>query len=204
MENEDQQVEQVKSFIKEYGPWIVGGLVVGLGLMFAWRSFQSAQLAEQQAATAQVKQIVDQLDAETSEVIEAQSVLGELSDSDYAALTRLVVAKSAVAAENLEEAATQLEMAMNESTNAQVTSIAALRLARVEIALGRYDNASNALSQVTVTSYAALKSEIEGDLHLAQGNEDAARMAYASALESSESGMNRVLQMKLDSLAVNP
>ena len=204
MENEDQQVEQVKSFIKEYGPWIVGGLVVGLGLMFAWRSFQSAQLAEQQAATAQVKQIVDQLDAETSEVIEAQSVLGELSDSDYAALTRLVVAKSAVAAESLEEAATQLEMAMNESTNAQVTSIAALRLARVEIALGRYDNASNALSQVTVTNYAALKSEVEGDLHLAQGNEDAARMAYAAALESSESGMNRVLQMKLDSLAVNP
>lgn len=204
MEHEDQQVEQVKSFIKEYGPWIAGGLVVGLGLMFAWRGYQSSQLTAQQASTAQVKQVVDQLNAETSEVIEAQSVLGELTDADHAALTRLVVAKSAVQAENFVEATTQLRMALSETTSAQVASIAAIRLARLEIMNENFAEANDALAQVTMESFAAMKSEVAGDLHFAQGNEEAARMAYAAALENSESGMNRVLQMKLDNLAVNP
>ncbi|MEC7470828.1 MAG: tetratricopeptide repeat protein, partial [Pseudomonadota bacterium] len=42
--------------------------------------------------------------------------------------------------------------------------------------------------------------ETKGDIFAAQGNFDKARMAYSSALEKNTN--NRLLQMKLDNLAV--
>ncbi|CUS47268.1 MAG: hypothetical protein HLUCCO02_07080 [Idiomarinaceae bacterium HL-53] len=201
METEDQQVEQVKSFIKEYGPWIVGGLVVGLGLMFTWRNYQGTQLAEQQVATAEVKSIVDQIENANEGVLDANAALANLGESDYAALTRLAVAKSAVEAGEFEQATTQLRAAMNEATATEVKAIAAVRLARVELSMGNIDQAEAALTSVNQESFAAIKGEVMGDIELARGNREAARAAYASALESGDNELNRVLQMKLDNLA---
>ena len=41
---EEEQVEQLKKWWKENGLSIVGGVVVGLALVFGWRSWQHHQL----------------------------------------------------------------------------------------------------------------------------------------------------------------
>jgi len=95
----------------------------------------------------------------------------------------------------------QLSSAVNESSHAEVKSIAAIRLARVELARCNIDAASTALANVRAEGFAGIKGELQGDIYLAQGDRAAAREAYAAALAESDNSLNRVLQMKLDNLA---
>lgn len=205
MDNDELQEEQVKKFIKEYGPWIVAGLVVGLGSMFTWRNYQTAQDTAAQARTSAYEQVLEQL--QSSEGLAntdfANEVLAEFEGSSYAALTRMQLAGKAVNDGDLDEAAQLLAMAVQETSRVELKSLISLRLARVEIARGEFEGAQKALATVTNKGFTALKKEVEGDLLFAQGNHSAAKAAYAQAMALSASGANPLLQMKLDNLAAN-
>ncbi len=205
MDNDELQEEQVKKFIKEYGPWIVAGLVIGLGSMFTWRNYQASQDSAAQAKTSAYEQVLEQL--QSSEGLAntdfANDVLAEFEGSSYAALTRLQLAGKAVNDGDLDEAAQLLTMAANETSRVELQSLISLRLARVEIARGEFERAQKALAKVDNQGFSALKKEIEGDLLFAQGQLGAAKTAYAQALSMSASGANPYLQMKLDNLAAN-
>ena len=62
-------------------------------------------------------------------------------------------------------------------------------------------NALTTIESVTDEAFTAQVDEVKGDIFSAQGNFDKARIAYSSALEKNIN--NRLLQMKLDNLAVN-
>ena len=205
MEHEDQQVEQVKKFIKEYGPWVVAGLVIGLGAMFGWRSYQGAQLAEAQYRTHAYQTVLEQLQqAESlSDAAFAEEVLAELDGTAHGALTRMQLASKAVATEDYDAAATFLEHAYRDAGSRELQSLIAIRLARVEIARGQYDAAASALNRIPGSAYAALKAEVRGDLYYAQGQYSQARSAYQEAVALANEGTNPFLQMKLDNLAAN-
>lgn len=201
----DQEVELVKNFIKEYGPWIVAGLVIGLGSMFAWRSYQGAQIAAAEAKTSAYEQVLEQLqDTDSLANTEfANDVLAELEGSSYAALTRLQLAGKAVNEGKLDEASQLLNKALGETSRVELKALIALRLARVDIARGEFAAAEKALATVPSKGFGALKAEVEGDLLFAQGQLPAAKIAYENAIELSASGANPFLQMKFDNLAAN-
>ncbi|MCC5855676.1 MAG: tetratricopeptide repeat protein [Idiomarina sp.] len=203
MEHEDQQVEQVKTFIKEYGPWVLAGLVIGFGSLFSWRTYQGNQVMGQENRTAAYQQVMEQL--QRSEGLDdtafADDLLAELDGTPYAALTRLQLARKAVEAGDLDQAAELLSQALREMGRNELTGMIALRLARVEIARGDYSAAEAALNRVPDTGYSALKAEVRGDLLHAQGDYAGARAAYQSAVTLAEEGANPFLQMKLDNLA---
>jgi len=205
VDNDEQQVEQVKTFIKEYGPWIVAGLVIGLGSMFTWRNYQASQDVAAQTKTAAYEQVLEQLqNTETLANTEfANDVLAGLEGSTYAALTRLQLASKAVNDDNLDEAAQLLAAALKETSRSELKSLISLRLARVEVARGEFNAAKQALANVVEQGYAALKAEVEGDLMFAQGELSAAKTAYENALALSSRGANPFLEMKLDNLAAN-
>lgn len=205
MEHEDQQVEQVKKFIKDYGPWVVAGLVIGLGAMFGWRSYQGAQAADAQNRTQAYQTTLQQLQqVETlSEANFADDVLAELAGSEQGALTRLQLASKAVAEQNLEAASDLLQNAYTETEHGELKSLISLRLARIEIARNNFDAANTALQQVVSESFAAMKAEVQGDLYFAQGQTEQARAAYEEAVALASEGVNPFLQMKLDNLAAN-
>lgn len=203
MSNDDQEVELVKKFIKEYGPWIVAGLVIGLGSMFAWRNYQAVQVTNAETKTSTYQQLVDELRrAETfAETDNANAALAELAGSSYAALTRLQLASIAVNDGELDEAAQLLATALTETSRLELKELISLRLARVHIAQGDYAGAAQVLKSVGSENFAALKAEVEGDLFFAQEQLSAAKVAYAQAVALSPLGANPLLQMKLDNLA---
>ncbi len=205
MDNDELEVEQVKKFIKEYGPWIVAGLVIGLGSMFGWRSYQGAQAAAAESSTAAYEQVLEQLQKTESlaDTAFANELLVELEGSSYAALTRLQLAGKAVNDGELDEAAQLLKKALGETSRNELKGLIALRLARVDIARGEYESAKKALALVPAKGFGALKAEVEGDLFFAQGELSAAKDAYDNAITLSESSANPFLQMKFDNLAAN-
>src|SRR5580700_8922464 len=50
---DDEQLEEVKRLVREYAPWIIPAMVVGLGFVFGYRYYHSHQ--EQRALDASVQ-----------------------------------------------------------------------------------------------------------------------------------------------------
>ena len=50
-ETEEQQIEAIKKWFKEYGPTIIIGLVIGLGGVFGFREYQDYSETQMQTAS---------------------------------------------------------------------------------------------------------------------------------------------------------
>jgi len=77
------------------------------------------------------------------------------------------------------------------------------RLARAQFTNGDLDEALSTLRGGSNTgSFKALFAELEGDILLAKGDNEAAGEAYLVAREASETGRNAVLELKLADLGI--
>ena len=201
MEHEDQQVEQIKQFLREYGVWIGAGVVIGLGSLFGWRAYQSAQIETQQTHTAAFQQISEKLQTGDAESLQAaQTQISELGGS-HALVARLQLAQQLVQNGDLEGAATVLAEAQEDANDATLRAIVTTRLARVYLALGQYDQGLQALNQHLPESFNAQVSEVRGDIYYAQGNTEQARQAYQTAVDLGGGQGSPTLQMKFENLA---
>ena len=102
---------------------------------------------------------------------------------------------------NIQLASDELRYVMEGSADAELALVARLRLARVLTYEEAYQEAL-ALLDVDAGMFSGRYNEVRGDIHVALGNPDSARLAYAQALTTGDSEMiDRVLvQMKLDDL----
>ena len=201
MEHEDQQVEQIKQFIREYGIWIGAGVVIGLGALFGWRGYQSMQLETQQQRTAAYQQVSEQLQNSDEDALRvAEALVNELDGTTHGVVARLQLAQQAVQNGALDDAAEMLAMAQSESTKPVLKALASTRLARVELALGNYEQALEALNNNLPESFAAQVEEVRGDIYFAQGNTQQARGAYQAAVDLGGAQSSPSLQMKFENL----
>lgn len=194
---EEQQVEAIKRFWKDNGMAIVVGAVLGLGGLYGWRWYTDNQIASKEAASASYQTIVESLNADNT--AQAKDFVAQ-SDSGYAALTALQLAKVAVDNNDLAEATKQLELVVAKADSAVIKSVANLRLARVQAEQSSYDAALASLEKVTQEAFKAQVLEIKGDIFVKQNMLDKARAAYTESLTASAD--NRLVKMKLDNLAV--
>ncbi|EGN74728.1 hypothetical protein A28LD_1744 [Idiomarina sp. A28L] len=203
MENEDQQVEQIKAFIKEYGPWVVAGLVIGLGSLFGWRYYQDNQLAAAQERTDSYQAMMDSLQfAEGAEAIaQSESVAAQLAGSEQGALAFMQLAQVAINNGDLDGAKGFLNNALGSTKVTELQALINVRLARIAMSANDFTAAESHLNAVTSSAFEGLVSELRGDLQFAQGNFSAARNAYEIAATNQGESASPYLQMKIDNLA---
>jgi len=137
----------------------------------------------------------------------AAEVTGKYADTPYADQATLVLARLDVDSGNLASAGTRLEMVAQDSKDPDLRVVARLRLARVQLAEGRYDDALKSLDAVATPSVDPRVLELRGDVKLAQGDKAAAldnwRKAEAAATADPTSGAQvdtELLQLKIDEL----
>lgn len=201
MEHEDQQVEQIKQFLREYGVWIGAGVVIGLGSLFGWRAYQAGQVEAQQQRTEAYQQVSQQLRATDTEALASmQAQIDELGGS-HALVARLQLAQQLVRNSELESAVKVLAEAQAEASDPALKAIVTTRLARVYLALGDYDQALHALNQSLPKAFEAQLSEVRGDVYYAQGNAQQAFQAYQTAVNLGGAQTSPTLQMKFENLA---
>ncbi|MBY6186168.1 tetratricopeptide repeat protein [Marinobacter hydrocarbonoclasticus] len=198
---EEQQVEAIKKFWKEYGVSIVGGAVLGLGGLFGWNTYQDHQQSQREAASAAYTQVIEQA-AQSQDALDAAvaNFQAEHGNSGYGPLSQLLLARAAVEAGDLAKAETLLTDVLP-ALDAETAPLATLRLARVQLAQDKLDAAQATLSNVTNDAFAAQREELKGDILVKKGELDAARAAYQSALDAGGAQTSPALQMKLDDLA---
>jgi predicted negative regulator of RcsB-dependent stress response len=97
-------------------------------------------------------------------------------------LAALELAKLKAQAGDLQAAEFQLHWAIDHSAQKVIEALARIRLARVLVAQGRYDDALHVVQRDLPPAYTSLVEEVRGDALLAKGEVEAARAAYDRAI----------------------
>lgn len=198
--DQHEQGERVRSWLKENGGAIITGVVVGIGLIFGWQQWQNHKLRQAHSA-AELYQYVAQADADpaAAEVVR-QQLRDDFPRSGYAVLAALDEARHQQADGDLNAARQTLEWAEKHNREAPLDALIQLRIARLELAAGKADNALALIDQVPESDYAGLRAELRGDVLLALGRADQAHAAYQQAQEAGVADPGR-LEMKLAEFA---
>jgi predicted negative regulator of RcsB-dependent stress response len=202
---DNEAEEQLRRWWGENWLWIVGGIALGLGLLWGWQYWQSSRMAQAQHDIEAYQSVITALGQEKFDqaVVEAKALRDEHPTSPYADQADLALARAAVELRKLEDAAQHLRLVMDGSKDAELRSVARTRLARVLIDQAKYDDALALLGVADAGSYAALYHDLRGDAYAGKGDAASARREYDEALASqnAEAGLDRpYVELKRDAL----
>ena len=203
--SEKEKWEQLVAWGRENAPWIIAGLAVGALAVGGWRWWQSR--TEQQAldAASRYEQILAAFDR--NDQTRALALIDELRRehprSPYVDQSNLAAARVFVESAELDRAAARLRTVMDESPDHELARIARLRLARVQIAQGKSDDALATLGPSSEDAFAGRYHEARGDAYYAKGDKAAALKEYraARAAGAGTSAENDVLSLKIKDLS---
>ena len=212
---EEEQIEALKNWWFRYGNRIL--LVFGVVLVgfLIWQYVDQQQRNESEGASENFARLIEELSRHgVSQPISRDSIqiIGEIADiinkeyrdTFYSQLATLTKARLDVEQDELDSAAKELRLVMENRSDELDYLIIRLRLARVESARGNMEEALSLVQGIDTGPYKSLYEEAKGDFHMIEGNRAAAHSAYQSALDSNESRDNIsvvVLQMKLREVA---
>lgn len=206
-ETEEEQVEAIKKWWKENGKSVVGGFAIGLALLFGWRYWQTYTEQQAQLASGIYEQVIFTLkegEAEKAPEI-AGKLLSDHSGSPYAILAALNLAHQALDNKDIDGAHVRLQWVIDQKSSlVGLTHIARLRKTKLFLSQKKMAEAKSLIEGIDVGQFKGAYAELQGDIAIAQGQTDAARVAYTEALKSEDlSPKHREwVQIKLDNLGI--
>jgi len=201
-QTEEQQVEAIKTYWQENGNMIIAGIALGFAGFIGFNLYKDNKLENELAVSDSYQVLIENSVKNKAAFSEnAEKFINENAETSYVSLTALALAKEAAANKDWQAAQTQLTAALNSAPSEGIKGIASLRLARVQIQLGEYEQALATLSKPLPTSFTAAIEEIKGDTYLLQDKKELARSAYQAAIAADGLTSSPSLQMKLDDLA---
>lgn len=204
MNSEQEELEALQKWWQENGRVVVAGVVLGLGGVFGWTTWQGYQERQAVQASRLYTSVVESAAADEHADAESQAdrIVSEHPGSGYATLASLVAAKSALARGEPEAAERRLRWVIDNARLEEMAALARIRLARLLRDAERYDESLAQLDRVAGASFTALVEELRGDVQLAAGDREAAKQSYEAALGAPgvDAGMRARLQMKRDDL----
>ncbi|MGH8026209.1 MAG: YfgM family protein, partial [Pseudoxanthomonas sp.] len=196
--DEHEQSERVRNWLKNNGAGLVGGIALGLAVIFGWQWWQKHQVQQAEQANVNYQSALDSIGA--ADLKKAQAEVGKLKGGNaYADLAALRLAKAQVDAGQAEAAIATLRGIKADQT---LQSVVDLRLAKLLTDAGKGEEALKVLGDAA--DGASL--EARGDALLAAGKRDEARDTYLKALTTMDvaAPQRRLVELKLSDLGGTP
>lgn len=201
---EQEQLDELKAWWKEYGSLVILAVVAGALVIAAiqgWRYYRHSQ-------TLSAVTLYEQLDqaeraGDRKKVLEmAGQIVSQYGSTPYGAFAALSAARASFEDGNLAEAKFQLTWVVEHARQDAVRDVGRLRLAGVLLDEKNYTEALKVAGTQPAEAMTGLFADLKGDILLAQGNLAEARNAYQLALDRSEAGSpyRATIQLKLDAL----
>lgn len=193
---EDEQAEQIKKWLRENGPQIVAGIVMGLSGIWGFDYYNNYQYEQSINARAAYLSVVSNPNSPTLATLKSDH-----KDSDYTQQSVLMMAKHAVSAGNYQQAIEHLSPLLK-AENEFIANTAKLRSAAIYLQMSNHDQALSVLGTDEDSAFNALYNHTKGDIYLAQNNIDSAKKHYQLALGqlSTDSELRNLIQIKLNDL----
>jgi predicted negative regulator of RcsB-dependent stress response len=202
--SEKEQWEWLKAWVRTNGLWIIAGIALGAGILAGWRWWEARTDRIALEAGARYQQILEALDRK--DTARAETITLELerdyASSPYVDQARLLQARVAVEANDLDKAANALKTVMDTTKDEQLALVARLRLARVQLAQGKPDDAIKTVDAVDPGAFKARYQVLRGDALFAKGDKKGALTEYQAARSGTldQSVDSESLQLKIDDL----
>ncbi|CAG1017041.1 hypothetical protein BURC_01668 [Burkholderiaceae bacterium] len=205
---EQEQLDQLKQFWKQYGNLITWVLILVLGSFAAWNGWtmwQRDQAVKAGAMYDEIEKTVQGGDADR-----AAALLASLKDryprTAFAQQAALLVAKLQFDKGQLDKTGETLAWVSENAAEDEYKTVARLRLAALLMDQKKYDEALKQLDGASAKEFAALVADRRGDVLLAQGKKDEAKAAYQQAWTTMDSQVEyrRLIEAKLTALGAAP
>lgn len=205
--SEQEQIDKLRRFLREYRFALLGGLVVGLLAFGGWTTWQQQKVGQTEAASMEFLGMSENMMQGQFDSAEkhAARIVGQFADTPYAALASLAQARIKMEKGDMAAAYAHLKWAMDNSDDPAVRELAQLRLARVLVAQGKHDDALSMLADAG-DYYTSSVLELRGDIQLVKKNAAEALKAYREAfakMEDTGTSRKSLLQMKIEDLGGN-
>jgi len=194
---EEEQVDQIKKWLKTNGPQIIIGIVIGLAGIWGWGFYGDYQ--EKQSQNARALYLNYATDTNNSAAYD--QLLTDHGSSSYADQATLLMAKQLFSNENYQSALSLIEP-LTQSEDSAISSIATLRAATVYFQMGQHERALAELDTLSNVNYLGLSHSMKGDIYLDMTNISEAKKYYRLAIDSFSEGSTliQLIQIKLDDL----
>lgn len=205
---EQEQVDQLKAFWKQYGNLITWVLTLALLVVAGWQGWQWWQREQAVKAGA----MFDELDraATAGESEKTQRVFNDLKErfgrTAFAQQGGLLTAKALYEKGKADEAAAALAWVAENAMESEYRAMARLRLAGILLDQKKFDDALKQIGEVKAEKFAALAADRRGDVLAAQGKKDEAKAAYQQAWKAMDEKVEyrRLVEAKLTAMGAAP
>jgi predicted negative regulator of RcsB-dependent stress response len=190
--DEHEQSERVRSWLRNNGAGLLGGVVLGLAVILGWQWWQKDQAGKKEQAYQSYQTAAEGL--AKGDLKQTQGAVDALVKEDelYADVAGLQLAKAQIQAGERDAAIATLRTLTPDDT---LRPLVNLRLARLLIDAGKHDEALKVLDKADDAS----SLEVRGDALLATGKAKDAQDAYTRALTTLDavSPQRRLVELKL-------
>ena len=205
---EQEQLDQLKTFWKQYGNLVTWVLIAVLAAYAAWNGWNWWQRDQAVKASA----MFDQLDtaAQAGDADQAGRVFADMKErfprTAFTEQAGLLAAKVQFDKGQADAALTTLAWVSASAADAEYQTVARLRAAGVLLDQKKYDDALKQLDAAAAPEFAALVADRRGDVLLAQGKADDAKAAFTRAWQAMDAKVEyrRLIEAKLTALGAAP
>ena len=203
MDTEEEQVEKLKSWLKENGLSIVFGIIIGVGGIGGYNYWNYWQDKTASEASSHFSKMIEALETGNAETVQTQAdvLISDYASTDYALMAHLALARKHVEEGNFDQAESALQQVVGSAGQEPLAYVARTRLAAVQIQNGQFDQALATLDAEFPQEFSARVDELRGDVYALQGKVAEAIQAYRDAQSASLRPADETsLRQKLDDL----
>lgn len=205
---EQEQLDELKHFWKQYGNLLTWALIAVLSVFAAWNGYQYWQRSQATQASVMYDEI--ERAAKAGDMARIERSLADMTTrfggTTYAQQAGLLAAKAYYDKGNIDASRAALSWVAEKAADSGYQSIAKLRLAGILLEKKSYDEALQQLSGSFSKDFSALVADRRGDILQAQGKKAEARAEYEKAYKAFDerAEYRRLVEFKLNALGVDP
>jgi predicted negative regulator of RcsB-dependent stress response len=205
---EQEQLDELKHFWKQYGNAITWFLIVVMGSYVAWNGYQYWERQQSSKASALFDEV--ERTAASGDAAKLERAWNDMKErfpgTTFAAQSALLAAKVFQQTEKADAAKSALVWASEHASDEASAQLARLRLANLLTQQKAYDEALKTLSKPFQPAFAGLAADIQGDIAVSQNKPQDAIQAYGDAWTKLEDNpeYRRLVAAKLNALGVDP
>lgn len=205
---QQEQLDELKHFWKQYGDFITWGLIIVLGAFAAWNGYHYWQRS--QAAQASVMYDEVERSVQSGDVAKIDRSLADMKErfggTTFAQQAGLLAARAYYDKGNIDASRAALTWVAEKSSDESYQAIARLRLAGLLLEKKAYDEALQQASGTFPKAFTALAADRRGDIFVAQGKKAEAKAEYEKAYKELDerAEYRRLVEVKLNALGVDP
>jgi predicted negative regulator of RcsB-dependent stress response len=205
---EQEQLDALKSFWKQYGNLVTWVLILALGAYAGWNAWQYWQREQGLKAGAMYEEL--DVAAAAGDADKAGRIFADLKaqfpGAVFALHGGLLAAKVQADKGQADAAKTTLSWVSEQAKDDEVKTMARLRLSALQAEAKQFDDALKTLATANAAGFEGLVADRRGDVLVLQGKKDEARAAYQAAFKAMDEKLDyrRLVEAKLMALGVAP